>query len=141
LRCFAIFAEPVLAEACADGNVVKHYINDPGSGGWRVDVIREQVKTGRVKTDDSIEELARRADISAVGLRASLERYNQYADEGQDPEFFKKTRKMYSFRTPPFYALEIRASVIVSCHAGLEIDNSGRVVDSNGQVIPGLYAG
>jgi fumarate reductase flavoprotein subunit len=141
MRCFAIFDEPALAEACADENVVKHYINDPGSGSWRVNVIREHVKTGKVKSADSIEELARRADICVDGLRASLERYNRHADEGEDPEFFKKTRKMYAFRTPPYYAIEIRASTIVSCHAGLEIDNNGRVLAANGRAIPGLYAG
>ncbi|HEX7910567.1 MAG TPA: FAD-dependent oxidoreductase [Paraburkholderia sp.] len=141
MRCFAIFDDPALAEACADENVVKHYINDPGSESWRVNVIRRHVETGRVKVADSIEELAHRADISAKGLRASLDRYNEYAETGEDPEFFKKTRKMYSFRTPPFYALEIRASTIVSCHAGLDIDNFGRVLDANGRSVPGLYAG
>ncbi|MEX3957429.1 FAD-dependent oxidoreductase [Trinickia sp. EG282A] len=141
MRCFAIFDEPALAEACADENVVKHYINDPGSESWRVNVIRRHVETGRVKVADSIEELAHRADISAEALRASLDRYNEYAETGDDPEFFKKTKKMYSFRTPPFYALEIRASTIVSCHAGLDIDNFGRVLDANGRSVPGLYAG
>ena len=141
MRCFAIFDEAALAEACADENVLRHYINDPGSGSWRVDVIRAHVKSGKVKMADSIEALARLADISPVGLRASLERYNRDAETGRDTEFFKKTRKMYAFRHPPYYAIEIRASSIVSCHAGLEIDNHGRVVDGLGVPIEGLYAG
>ncbi|WP_223552442.1 FAD-dependent oxidoreductase [Pseudomonas sp. BF-R-01] len=140
-RCFAIFDEPAMLEACADENVVKHYINDPGSDSWRIAAIRKNVETGRVKVADSIEELARRADISPAGLAASIARYNRYADQGEDPEFFKKAKKIYPIRTGPFFAVEIRASAIVSCHAGLDIDDHGRVRDRFGEPIHGLYAG
>lgn len=141
MRCFAIFDEPAMLEACADENVVKHYVNDPGSDSWRVAVLRKNIVNGRVKTADSIEELAKRADISARALAASVARYNRYVDQGEDPEYFKKAKKIYPVRTAPYYAVEIRASAIVSCHAGLEIDNFGRAVDRFGEVIPGLYAG
>jgi len=140
MRCFAIFDEPAMLEACADENVVKHYVNDPGSDNWRIAAIRKNVENGRVKVADSIEELARRADISPAGLVASVKRYNRYAEQGEDPEFFKKARKIYPVRTGPFYAVEIRASVIVSCHAGLDIDDHGRVRDRFGEPIAGLYA-
>jgi fumarate reductase flavoprotein subunit len=140
MRCFAIFDEPALLEACADENVVKHYVNDPGSDSWRIAVIRKNVETGRVKVADSIEELARRSDISPAGLAATLKRYNRYVEQGEDPEFFKKARRIYPIRTAPFYAVEIRASAIVSCHAGLDIDDHGRVRDRFGEPIAGLYA-
>jgi len=141
MRCFAIFDEPAMLEACADENVVKHYVNDPGSDSWRIAAIRKNVEIGRVKVADSIEELARRSDISPAGLAASVKRYNRYADQGEDPEFFKKARKIYPIRTGPFFAVEIRASAIVSCHAGLDIDDHGRVRDRFGEPIAGLYAG
>ena len=99
MRCFAIFDEPAMLEACADENVVRHYINDPGSDSWRIAAIRKNVDTGRVKVADSIEELARRSDISPAGLAASVKRYNRYADQGEDPEFFKKARRIYPIRT------------------------------------------
>jgi fumarate reductase flavoprotein subunit len=141
MRCFAIFDEAAMLEACADENVVRHYVNDPGSDSWRIAVIRKHVETGRIKVADSIEELARRSDISPAGLASSVKRYNRYADQGEDPEFFKKARKIYPIRTGPFFAVEIRASFIVSCHAGLDIDDHGRVRDRFGEPVPGLYAG
>ena len=141
MRCFAIFDDAAFLEACDDENVVKHYINDPGSESWRVSMIRKHIATGRVKVADSIEVLAARADIHPEGLIGSVERYNRFAEAGEDLDFFKKTKKMYPVRKGPFYAVEIRASNIVSCHAGLEIDNEGRVLDRVGRVIQGLYAG
>ncbi|WP_340317992.1 FAD-dependent oxidoreductase [Rhizorhabdus argentea] len=140
MRCFAIFDEAAMLEACAEDIVVKHYINDPGPDSWRVSVLRKHVASGRIKTADTIEELARRADIKPVALAATIEQYNRYADAGEDPDFLKQTERFYPIRTGPFYAVEIRASTIVSCHAGLEIDTEGHVLDINGLVIPGLYA-
>lgn len=141
MRCFAVFDEPAMLEACSDENVVKHYVNDPGSDSWRVSAIRANVANGRVKVADTIEELARRSDIAPAALEASVARYNEHMDRREDREFFKVAREFYPIRTPPFYAVEIRASAIVSCHAGLDIDSEGRVLDAMGEVIPGLYAG
>ena len=141
MRCFAIFDEPALMDACADDSIFKRYINDPGSDSWRIGVIRDQVAKGRVKVADTIAELAKRADIDPINLELSTERYNRLMDLGEDTDFFKKTAKLYPIRTGPFYAVEIRATAMVSCHAGLEIDNDGHVLDEHGRVIAGLYAG
>lgn len=141
MRCFAIFDEAAMLEACADENVVRHYVNDPGSDSWRVSAIRANVANGRVKVADTIGELARRSDISVPALEATVARYNEDMDRGEDREFFKVARAFYPIRTAPFFAVEIRASAIVSCHAGLDIDREGRVLDAVGEVIPGLYAG
>lgn len=140
MRCFAIFDEPALLEACADENVVRRYVNDPGSDSWRTNVIRQQTAKGRVKTADTIADLAKRADIEPASLELTVERYNQYMDDGEDLDFFKKAAKFYPIRTAPFYAVEIRASQIVSGHSGLEIDSDGHVLNRKGAVIPGLYA-
>lgn len=141
MRCFAIFDEPAFLEACADENVVKHYLNDPGQESWRIAIIRKNVATGRVKTAESIAELAERSDIAPAALKQTVERYNVFADRGEDPQFFKKAKKIYPIRTAPFYAVEIRASMIGSCHAGLDIDARGHVVNETDIIIPGLYAG
>lgn len=141
MRCFAIFDEPALMEACADENVLKYYINDPSSNNWRAAMIKRQVELGRVKVADTISELAKRADIDPVCLESTVERYNQFMDQGKDLDFFKEAGKLYPIRTGPFYAVEIRATAMVSCHAGLEINSNGQVLDGRGQVIDGLYAG
>lgn len=141
MRCFAIFDEKALEEACADDSVFKLYINDPGSDSWRVSVIRDQVAKGRVKVANTIADLAKRSDIDPANLEISVARYNENVEQGEDRDFFKKSAKFYPVRTGPFYAVEIHASSIVSCHAGLEIDNDGHVLDGHGRVIPGLYAG
>jgi len=90
---------------------------------------------------DTIEELARYADISGEALRLTIERYNADCEAGEDGLFFKKAAKLYPVRTGPFYAVEIRASMIGATHAGLEIDEHGHVVDRLSRVVDGLYAG
>lgn len=141
MRCFAIFDEEALLDACADDSVFKVYINDPGNDSWRVDVIRDQVAKGRVKVADTIAELAKRSDIDPITLELTVNRYNDLMDRGEDVDFFKETAKYLPIRTGPFYAVEIRATAMVSCHAGIEIDADGHVLDGHGRVIQGLYAG
>ncbi|PMS30881.1 fumarate reductase flavoprotein subunit [Trinickia symbiotica] len=140
MHCFVIFDDAAFLEACAEDIVVKHYVNDPGPAGWRVSVIRRKIQEGRVKMADTLEELAQRADINAAGLIATVERYNRFADAGKDEDFLKSTSKFYPIRRGPFYAVKMRASTITSCHAGLDIDNDGRVLDRSGTAIRGLYA-
>ena len=101
-----IFDEAAFLEACSEDNVVKHYVNDPGPAGWRVSVIRRKIQEGRVKTADTLEELAQRADINVAGLIATVERYNQFADAGKDEDFLKSTSKFYPIRKAPFYAVK-----------------------------------
>ncbi|WP_442802143.1 FAD-binding protein [Sphingobium sp. CR2-8] len=60
---------------------------------------------------------------------------------GEDVDFFKTTPKYLPIRTGPFYAVEIRATAMVSCHAGIEIDPDGHALDGHGRVVQGLYAG
>jgi fumarate reductase flavoprotein subunit len=141
MRCFAVFDEPTMLEACADENIERPYESDPGTQDFRIDVIRQQAATGKVKVGATIDEVAARADISVAGLKASIDRYNALCAQGEDTDFLKESRYLNPIATGPFYAVEIRANMIGSGHAGLEIDSAGRVVDSMGEAIPGLYAG
>ena len=47
---------------------------------------------------------------------------------------------MHRINTPPFYAASIRVSWLDS-YGGLRINGRAQVVDTRGEVIPGLYAG
>ena len=140
-RCFAIFGEAAMHEMCADDRSGGHYVNGSSTDCWRVSTLLKQVERGNVASADSIATLALRAGIDADNLEASVDRYNRFMDQGEDREFFKKSAKFYPVRKGPLYAVELRASAIVSCHAGLEITADGRVVTAKGTIIHGLYAG
>lgn len=147
-RCFAVFDEAALTARGADESGPKDfsgtagkYKNGHGSMSWRRTPILANAAKGRVKIADSLEELANRADICAKGLLATVARYNADCDRGVDSEFGKIVETFHPVRTPPFYAVEVRASLIASTHAGLDINGDGEVVDRTGAAIPGLYAG
>ncbi len=53
-------------------------------GGWGA---RAALADGYLTAGDSIEQLAQRLNIDAVNLRATIDRMNDYARSGRDPEF------------------------------------------------------
>lgn len=107
-----------------------------------------------LKKAKTIEELAEKIGIDPATLAATVNRFNEYAARGEDPDFHRGEAaydKMYGDPrvTPnpslapidkgPFYAFPIYPGDI-GTNGGLLTDDRARVVDTKGQVIPGLYA-
>ncbi len=97
---------------------------------------------------DTIEELAEAIyagnEFQRVPLRFladTVATWNRYVEAGADPEFERdEDAPMNPIARPPFYA----ASIMVIWHdsyGGLRVNGRQQVVDMQGQVIPGLYAG
>ncbi len=97
---------------------------------------------------DTIEELAEKIAagnkfqrVPLTHLADTVAAWNSYVDAGADPDFEREAdAPMNSIATPPFYAL----SIVVIWHdsyGGLRVNGRQQVVDMQGQVIPGLYAG
>lgn len=103
---------------------------------------------------DSIEELANKLGIDVSGLRATIEKNNQYAAKGKDPEFGRGDSyydQYYGDNSiglnpciapiikPPFYGIEVFPGDI-GTKGGLLTDKHARVLASDNNVIDGLYA-
>ncbi len=96
---------------------------------------------------DTLEELASQLTrcpyqtwpMQGSALRMTVERYNSFVDAGVDADFGKPT-PTDKIQTPPFYAAWA-TPVLHDVYAGIRINTNAQVVDMNGQVIPGLYAG
>ncbi|MEE2790933.1 MAG: FAD-dependent oxidoreductase [Acidobacteriota bacterium] len=74
-------------------------------------------------------------------LTETVATWNSYVDVGVDPEFEREAdAPMNRIVTPPFYALSIMV-VWHDSYGGLRVNGRQQVVDMQGQVIPGLYAG
>jgi FAD binding domain-containing protein len=71
-------------------------------------------------------------------LEETVARYNAFADKGVDEDFEKPV--MHRIDTPPFYAAWASIRVLDS-YGGLRINGKAQVIDTQGEVIPGLYAG
>lgn len=71
-------------------------------------------------------------------LEETVRRYNEAVGRGVDEDFEKPV--LHRIDTPPFYAAAAVIRVLDS-YGGLRINGKTQVLDTNGQVIPGLYAG
>lgn len=87
---------------------------------------------------DTLEEIADYFDIDAENLEETMEKYNQYMEAGEDPDF-GRTTSMVPMKEGPWFILE----GVVSVHhtmGGVMIDTDAHVLDTDGDIIDGLYA-
>jgi succinate dehydrogenase/fumarate reductase flavoprotein subunit len=112
------------------------------------------VKSGYLKHGATLEELATLISVDAPALRATVTRYNGFAQTGTDVDFGKGETELNRFNgdethTPnpcigpivraPYFAVELwPAEIAVS--TGLATDADARVLDRDLSAIPGLYA-
>mgnify|MGYP006096674345 CR=1 FL=1 len=97
---------------------------------------------------DTIEDLAEQMytghEFQRVPLRYladTVATWNGYVETGADPEFEREAEApMSPVMTPPFYALSIMV-IWHDSYGGLRVNGQQQVVDMQGQIIPGLYAG
>jgi 3-oxosteroid 1-dehydrogenase len=106
---------------------------------------------------DTLADLARQIGVDPAGLEATVAKFNDYAEKGEDPDFGRGTHPWSTwmcgdpFHKPnpnlgplvkaPFYAVELKrmgGTAIPS--AGLLTDNHSRVMGWDDKPIEGLYA-
>ncbi len=87
---------------------------------------------------DTLEEVAEYFEINAENLVNTMDNYNTYMTEGVDLEF-GRTTAMVPMNEGPWFILK----GIVSVHhtmGGVMIDTDAHVLDTEGNIIPSLYA-
>lgn len=102
----------------------------------QVDFYKEQ---GVVVEGATIEELAQKIEIPEDALTDTLATWNQAVADKNDAEFGRETGMDYDLSEGPFYAIEI-APGIHHTMGGVKINTNTEVLDTNGEVIPGLFA-
>jgi fumarate reductase flavoprotein subunit len=132
--CWAIFDDAALHAARGSGS---RY----GSGLWTEDTLSSAVADGRIPSAGDIPTLARSLGLPPGVLATTVERYNDDVDRGTDSLFFKNPEVMVACRTPPFYGVVLRPTMMPVTGFGLRIDADGHVLRaSDDRPIPGLYA-
>jgi fumarate reductase flavoprotein subunit len=141
-RCWAIFDHPTLVQNGDDLSYADPYNSGLASSSWEEHTILAEVAKGVVKTANSIAELAALAGVDVAATEETIRVYNADCDAGADSRFFKdgNGHPLTAIRTPPFYAVEVRPAIIGLTAAGLDTDADCRVLNTKGQIIPGLYA-
>lgn len=114
----------------------------------------EWIRSGYMKTSDSLEDLARQCGIDPAGLRDTVARFNGFCATGVDEDWMRGESAYNKYygdptHTPnaslgviekaPFYAVAIYPSD-VGTSGGIMTDEYARVLRTDGSVIEGLYA-
>ena len=97
------------------------------------------ISTGITVQGDTIEDLAAAIDVDPATLADTLANWNKYVADKNDPDFGRTTGMENDLSTPPYYAIKI-APGIHHTMGGVHIDTGAHVIDTNGKVIPGLFA-
>ena len=139
-HAYAIFDEPTLEVASQDMRFADPYHSGTAMPTWDYNLLRQSIANGKIIKADSIAELAQKIGVDAETLQAAVDQYNGDCDRGCDSMYFKDMEPRFPVRTGPFYAREVRASVIGQTGAGLNVNERAQVLDAHGKVIPGLYS-
>jgi 3-oxosteroid 1-dehydrogenase len=112
------------------------------------------IDSGAVKRADTIGELARQIDVPADALAHTVERFNQFAAKGLDPDFargqsayndclgdpgYRPNAAIGPLRRAPYYATKVYPADVGTC-GGVITNEHAQVLDEHERVIDGLYA-
>jgi len=100
-------------------------------------VIQGYVSKGWTVTGDSPEALAKEMGVDEAALAETISTWNGYVEAKNDPDFNRT-----SFAQPltdTLYALTVQPGVHHTM-GGLKINTAAEVIDTDGNVIPGLFA-
>ena len=154
------------------GAMIRHNAGQEGTFGWVIGDAKTMHKygigyakpwpmprgyfyrVGYLVKGATLAELARKIDVDAAGLEATLAEFNRGAAAGTDPEFGRGSTEYNHFRGDlehkpnpnlapldrgPFYAAKIQMGDL-GTFAGVAVDADSTAVTAEGAPIPGLYA-
>ncbi|MDO5376892.1 MAG: FAD-dependent oxidoreductase [Clostridia bacterium] len=102
------------------------------------DVLEDAIERGYVYKADTVEELAGLIGLDAAALSETVESYNGYCETGVDAEFGKDAALLTRIGEGPYYAIAMASYSYNTC-AGLDINEQFQVLDTEGNVMEGLF--
>lgn len=115
----------------SDANTIKDGMTTTGTN------VDERVGNGYTWKADTIEELAEMINVPVENLQASVDQFNNSLKTGNDP--FGRTVFDKEFGAGPFYA-GLTGPMVHHTMGGIQVTVNCEVLDTNGKVIPGLFA-
>jgi len=113
------------------------------------------LRNGYLQRASTLNDLAQQCGMAPAGLQATVQRFNQQAQTGQDSDFAKGQTPynrmqgdasaghvnpcMAPLQQAPFYAVKVLPGSL-GTFAGLQVNKQAQVLDAADQAISGLYA-
>jgi succinate dehydrogenase/fumarate reductase flavoprotein subunit len=134
----------------------RSFIRDYGLGliHPRTRHLTRYLRSGYLFCGDTLAKLAKEIGVEGGALAETIDRHNRFAETGMDEDFGRGTSELNRFNGDPlnkpnpcmrkigpgpYFAVAVWPSDLASS-AGLRTDINGRVLTSERQPIPGLYA-
>ncbi|MBC2889104.1 FAD-binding protein [Gordonibacter massiliensis (ex Traore et al. 2017)] len=147
-KTFALFTEADMKRWETDGPDGQVFsFGTPGTPLAKAREVLEKAEGCHV--GDSIEAVCKEVGLDAAAVQATLDQYNGYCDaaaglDGDDPsadaEFGKRAKYLHKMDAGPYWLCETADGFYTTC-GGIKVNEKIQVLDADGQVIPGLYAG
>lgn len=97
------------------------------------------IEGGMAYECDTLEELAESIGCDPATLQATVDRYNELCEKGEDTDYYKKPVFLTPVKEGPFYALKV-GPAILSITGGLKVNIDFQCLNADGEPIEGLYA-
>ena len=111
----------------------------PAGPSWTSDALEAHANSGEVLRADTLAELAALTKINPAPLAGTVQKYNADCARGVDSAYLKPVG-LRSVETPPFYAVEVRPTIIAWTGCGLRVDAETRVIATSELPIDNLFA-
>ena len=116
-----------------------YYVIHDSSNPDAIAMLEDAVAMGEAFKADTIEALAEVAGLDAQALSGTMSHYAEMVAGGEDTDFGKNADCLKPIETAPFYAVTAYP-VIFGSSGGVETDIDGRVLNSKGEVVEGVFA-
>ena len=101
--------------------------------------LRSEADKGLVRISNSWDDIARWIRAAPEALRATIDEYNRFCDQGYDEMFAKDRKYLLPLRTPPYYAIRCGQGFLDTT-GGIKINHHMEILNHRDNPIPGLYA-
>jgi fumarate reductase flavoprotein subunit len=142
---YKLLGDAVMAQPFHSGfQIFDQPIFESGDDRVRILDFNRRMEEGLMMKADTLEALARQIEIPHEVLKATVDRYNRFVDDGMDEDFGRDALVHHQgalrrIEQGPFYAYPSTAAVF-GTYCGLRVDPAMKVIDVFDQPIAGLYA-
>ena len=137
--CYTVFDDKVMQKMMAEKKDPELKLKNFRGGPRRLKGKEAEAIKGSFRMFKSWDDLARWMDADPRGLKATIDEYNGFCDQGHDSVFAKEGKYLQPLRTPPYYAVRWYPT-FPNTMGGIKIDEHMEVLDKQDRPIPGLYA-
>lgn len=97
------------------------------------------INDGFIVKADTIEELAEKLGIPTDNFKATVDRYNELFEKGEDEDYGKEGFRLSSMKEAPFYGVRQAGGYLICSLDGIKVDRNMHALGQDFKPIEGLF--